>query len=65
MAIYTERKDVGPVEPEPCVRCRARPGTSWLDFLVNADAGPDEAGPRRAWLCAACRDAIQREAGGN
>jgi hypothetical protein len=48
-----------------CARCRARPGTSWLDFLVSGESDPPAAGARRAWLCNPCREAIQHNAGGN
>jgi hypothetical protein len=70
MAIFSERKNRGPVEPEPCVRCRARPGTSWMDFTTSAettvaDANPFGGGTGRAWLCNQCRDDVRREAPGN
>jgi hypothetical protein len=65
MAIFSERKDRSPIEPEMCARCRARPGTSWLDFLVSGESDPPAAGARRAWLCNPCREAIQHNAGGN
>ena len=70
MVIFSQRKSHGPVEPEPCVRCRARPGTSWLDFTVSADAtgadgNPFGGGARRAWLCSRCRDEVQRDADTN
>jgi hypothetical protein len=65
MAIFSERKDRGPMKPDVCASCRARPGTSWLDFLVGTESDRLAAGARRACLCNACREAIQRNAGGN
>jgi hypothetical protein len=70
MAIFSARKNRDPIEPEPCVRCRARPGTSWLDFTPGAEPtgakeNPFGTGARRAWLCSRCRDDVQRGAAEN
>ena len=62
MTIFSQPKGSGPVKPEPCTRCRARMGTSWLDYMVRGDAESKQAAPRREWLCAACRDIVQRGA---
>jgi hypothetical protein len=65
MAMYYEPKNLGPVEPQVCDRCRARMGVSWVDYMVPPGAEPESPRPSREWLCDACRAIVQRGAAQN